>query len=192
MDELRKSVAVVMPQALRLLNETVASIEGDEWERPSNLTGWSVRELVGHVTGSVNKLSALISDDPVAAQRSEPADWAHEDPVAQLAALSDRAVTLLEQAPFEESRTSPAGAVPLAGALRFPTVDAIVHAWDIRHSLGRELELPEALVAFVEALTADVVERAGGTPPGFDDPVAPSPGDTRTQLVMKSLGRKTD
>lgn len=182
----------VVPPALALLEETVASVRDADWDRPSNLARWTVRDVVGHVTGSVHKIAAFIDDDPVGAGRSEPADSTGGDPVAQLRAQVERAVAALPLARLDELRKSPMGEVPLGVALRFPTVDAIVHSWDIQHSLGRLLELPEPLLAFARQLTDMVQGAPGGPPPTFDPPVPPADGDTPTQALMKRLGRPTD
>lgn len=185
------SIDEVLPQALSLLDETVASLRDDDWDQPSNLDGWSVRELVGHVTGSVHKASALIAAEPINRARSEPSEWVVDEPLERLRSETAQVLDRLPGAPLGELRPSPAGEVPLQVALTFPAVDAVVHSWDIGHSVGRPLEIAPSLLEFAEALT-DRMDTGKGPVPGFDAPVAPADSDTRTETLMKRLGRPTD
>lgn len=181
-------VVTVAPGALQFLAATVDRVEEGEWARPSILDDWSVRDVVAHVTGSVAKMSALIEDTPPPSQRSEPSDWYREDQRSELRSQIDRALALLPTAPLAEPRRSPAGTAPLAVALGFPTVDAIVHAWDIDRSCGRRLEVPEDLLAFATALTDRLGEVAENNP-NFAPP-APCPRDASpTERLMARLGR---
>lgn len=183
--------AEIGPAALGLLTRTVEDIRDGDWQTPSNLDGWTVRDVVAHVTGSVAKISALIADEPTSAHRSEPADWYADDQVAALRAQIDRAVGLLPTAPTTDKRLMRDREIPLRLALSFPLVDAIVHAWDIERSLGRSLELPDDLVAYAMALTEKVGD-PGHTNPNFAPPKPDAPEATPTQQLMARLGRASD
>lgn len=188
----RTELRDVAPHALDQLISSVEFALDEDLAAPSNLAGWSVADVIGHVTGSVHKFGALLAGEEVSRARSEPADWTSDDPVAALRAEGQRVLSLLPDAPLDELRPSPMGEVPLRIALQFPLVDTIVHAWDIQHSIGRRLELAPDLLETAKGVTDRMDARGGGPVPGFDAPVPPADGDSPTQVLMKRLGRATD
>ena len=47
-------------EAMGLLIDAVEQVPPESWDQPSNLDGWSMRDLVGHVTGSAAKIVTLV------------------------------------------------------------------------------------------------------------------------------------
>lgn len=176
-------------EAIELFIDAVARTPQDHWDRPSNLGDWSLRELVGHATGSAAKVIALIEDAEVSPAPARPADWIDPDPVARLRALAARLREVLPAADLEEPRSSPQGEVPLRRALAFPIADLALHSWDVERSQGRSVELPAGLLAFCRQLLASVPEAALRRPSAFG-PARPAPdGATPTERLMAFLGR---
>ena len=174
--------------AMDLFIETVAQVPPDGWEQPSNLDDWSVRELVGHTTGSAAKMVAFAEDAEVWG-RSEPSDWMCDDPVARLRDLAAQLRTALPGADLDAMRTSAEGEAPLRRALTFPVADLAMHSWDVHRSLGRLIELPAGLLAFCRDLVDSVPEDMLRRPGGFG-PAQPVPADaTPTSRLMAFLGR---
>ena len=176
-------------EAMSLLIEAVEQIPSDAWDQPSNLEGWSIRDLVGHVTGSAAKVATLVEGDEIWQKPSEPDDWKCDDPAARLRELAARLQDALPNADMEEMRPSPQGEVPLQRALTYPVSDLALHSWDIYRSQGRPVELPEDLLAFcrelVESVPEDMMRRPGGFGPGQPVPQ----GATPTARFMAYLGR---
>ncbi|TVT17366.1 TIGR03086 family protein, partial [Amycolatopsis rhizosphaerae] len=169
--------------SLDLLIEAVAQTPPESWDRPSNLDGWSVRDLVGHATGSAAKIVALLEDGEIWG-RSEPADWVCEDPSARLRELAARLRDALPGADLDAPRTSPQGEVPLHRALTYPVSDLAIHSWDLHRSQGRLVELPQDLLAFCRELVESVPEGALRRPGAFG-PAQPAPEDaTPTARLM--------
>ncbi|MBO0863943.1 MAG: maleylpyruvate isomerase N-terminal domain-containing protein, partial [Mycobacterium sp.] len=81
-------IGTMAAEAMGLLTEAVEQIPSERWDQPSNLEGWSVRDLVGHVTGSAAKIVTLIEGGEVWKTPSQPADWKSEDPAARLRELA--------------------------------------------------------------------------------------------------------
>jgi uncharacterized protein (TIGR03086 family) len=179
-------------QAIDLLVHAVERISPESWDHPSNLDGWSVRELIGHATGSAAKIVALVADQPLWAGPSKPQDWVCEDPAAKLRELATRLEEALPAADFDAMRTSPQGEVPLRRALTFPVSDVAIHSWDVQRSLGRPAELPEDLLGLCRALVESMPQEALRRPGGFG-PAQPFPPDaTPTSRLMAYLGRSVD
>lgn len=184
-----EQIGPLATQALDLLIDAVAQTPPDQWDQPSNLEGWNLRELAGHATGSAAKIVALIEGGEVKAGPSEPADWICDDPEAQLRTLAARLRGALPIADPAAPRSSPEGEVPLHRALAFPVADLALHSWDVRHAQGRSIDLPPGLLAFCRGLVDSVPEHLLRRPGAFG-PAQPVPADsTPTAVLMAYLGR---
>lgn len=192
MDATTSQIGVMATEALDLLIDAVDRIPADSWERPSNLEGWSVRELVGHVTGSAAKVVTLVEDGEIWDRPSQPADWVCDDPAARLRELATRLEAALPSADLDGMRASPEGAVPLRRALSYPVSDLAMHAWDIYRSQGRLIELPADLLGLCRGLVESVPEAMLRRPGGFG-PARSAPEDCPpTARLMAYLGRSVD
>ncbi|WP_231987311.1 TIGR03086 family metal-binding protein [Mycobacterium sp. 852014-50255_SCH5639931] len=192
MDNTTSGIGVMAIEALDLLIDAVDHISPDSWDQPSNLEGWSLRELVGHVTGSAAKVVTLVEDGEIWGGPSQPSDWICENPAARLRELATRLRDALPGAEFDGMRTSPEGEVPLHRALTYPVSDLAMHAWDIHRSQGRLIELPEDLLALGRGLVESAPEQMLRRPGGFG-PAQAAPADaTPTARLMAFLGRSVD
>ncbi|OHV06636.1 TIGR03086 family metal-binding protein [Mycobacterium talmoniae] len=185
-------VGTIATQAMGLIIEAVEQIPPAEWDQPSNLEGWSIRDLVAHVSGSATKVVLLVEGGEVPTVPSQPADWMCEDPAARLRELAARLRDTLPAADMEAMRVSPQGEVPLRRALTFPVADLALHSWDVYRSQNRFIELPAELLAFclelVQSVPEDMLRRPGGFGPA--QPVSEdAPPTTR---LMAYLGRSVD
>jgi len=156
------AIAARAVEAMDFLIAAVQQIPSESWDQPSNLDGWSIRDLVVHTTGSAAKLVALAGG-----QTSEA------DDLQQLAArLKD---ALAKKDPDT--------------ALSFPIVGLTIHGWDVYESQHQPVEVPDDLLAFcrqvVEAVPEDELRR-----PGLFGPAKPAPEDaTPTVCLMAYVGR---
>ena len=157
------AIAARAIEAMDFLVDAVQQIPSESWDQPSNLDGWSIRDLVVHTTGSAAKLVALAGG-----QTSEATD-----DLQQLAARLKDAL----------ARKDP------DTALSFPIVGLTIHGWDVYQSQHQPVEVPDDLLAFcrqvVEAVPEDELRR-----PGLFGPAKPAPEDaTPTALFMAYVGR---
>jgi uncharacterized protein (TIGR03086 family) len=158
-------------QAVDFLVDAVDQIPSESWDQPSNLDGWSLRDLVVHTTGSAAKIVGLAE--------GAPPDPAASDSVAQLHELSRRLKTVLAGGATESVRES----------LRFPVFGLTIHVWDIYRSQHRPVDVPADLLAFcrqvVESVPEDELRR-----PGLFGPAQPVPADASpTDRLMAYAGR---
>ena len=185
-------VGTMATEAIELLIDAVHQTPPDSWDKPSSLEGWSVRDLVGHATGSAAKVVTLVEDGNVWDHPSRPADWVCDDPAARLCELAARLQEALPGADFDALRASPQGEVQLRRALTFPVSDLALHSWDVHWSQGRSIELPDDLLALcrelVESLPENLLRRPGGFGPARSAPE----GSTPTARLMAYLGRSVD
>ena len=157
------AIAARAIDAMDFLIDAVQQIPSASWDQPSNLEGWSIRDLVVHTTGSAAKLMALAGG-----QTSEPSDD-----------LQQLAARLKDALAKKDPDTS----------LSFPIVGLTIHGWDVYRSQHQPVEVPDDLLAFcrqvVEATPEDELRR-----PGMFGPAKPVPEDaTPTARFMAYVGR---
>jgi uncharacterized protein (TIGR03083 family) len=157
------AIAARAIEAMDFLVDAVGQIPSESWDQPSNLDGWSIRDLVVHTTGSAAKLVALAGG-----QTSEATDD-----------LQQLAVRLRDALAKKDPDTS----------LSFPIVGLTIHGWDVYRSQHQPVEVPDDLLAFcrqvVEAVPEDELRR-----PGLFGPAKPAPEDaTPTVRFMAYVGR---
>jgi len=192
MTDLTARIDLMTVEAIALLVDAVSHIPAAGWDAPSNLDGWSLRDLVGHATGSTARIVALAEGTELWEGPSQPSEWTDAEPVRRLHVLAVQLHDALPAADLDAIRSSPQGEVPLRRALCFPVADLAMHSWDIHHSLGRSIELPPDLLAFCESLVASVPEDMLRRPGRFG-PAQPVPEDSSpTTRLMGFLGRSVD
>ena len=190
MPDVNAPIATMAGEAAGLFVESVAEIEPQSWDSPSNLDGWSLRELVAHGTGTAAKIVALAEGGQIWQRPSQPADWICEDPLGRLRELAARIRDVVPAADMEAVRPSPAGEVALRQALVFPVADLAMHSWDVHRSQGRLIELPDDLLTLCRGLVESLPEESLRRPGAFG-PAQAAPADaTPTAALMAYLGRR--
>ncbi|MDI2032045.1 TIGR03086 family metal-binding protein [Saccharopolyspora sp. TS4A08] len=179
----------VVGEALELFVDAVERVPEGSWDEPSILDEWSVRELVGHVTGSATKVALLLEGGETWQTPSEPADWVCPDPASRLREIGGRIERALPGADLESPRPSPAGEVPLRQAVAFPVADLAMHAWDLRRSCGGSAEFSEGLLRYCQGLIDSVPEEMMRGKGGFAPATTPPATATPTDRLMAHLGR---
>jgi uncharacterized protein (TIGR03083 family) len=159
------AIAARATEAMDFLVDAVQQIPSESWDQPSNLDGWSIRDLVVHTSGSAAKLVALAGGETSEAT----------DDLQHLAARLNDALAK------KEPDTS----------LSIPIVGLTIHGWDVYQSQHQPVEVPDDLLAFcrqvVEAVPEDELRR-----PGLFGPAKPTPdGTTPTTRFMAYVGRAT-
>jgi uncharacterized protein (TIGR03086 family) len=164
-------------EAVDFFTEAVKQLPTGSWDLPSNLEGWSIRDLVAHTTGTVNKIVAVAEGGQPAQGPADPDDWRSDDPVGQLHELAGRL------------HAAHAGADLDSQALTTIIVGLSIHAWDVYRSLHQPVELPDALLAFCQQV-AEVVPEDTLRRPGVFGPAQPvSDHATPTARLMAFYGR---
>jgi uncharacterized protein (TIGR03086 family) len=188
----KAQVGILAAEALELFTDAVDQLPPETWDQPSNLEDWSMRDLVGHATGTATKMVTLIEGGEAWAGPSKPDEWAYDDPVSRLREQAARLRDALPGTDFDALRPSPMGEAPLHRVLAFPTSDLAVHSWDLHRSQGRLVELPDSLFtlcrSLVESAPEDMLRRPGGFGPARSAPADSTP----TARLVAYLGRSVD
>ncbi len=177
-------------RAIDDLDATIAAIDDADWERPTACEGWSVRDLLAHLTAEAWWAPHLLAgqtleevgdrydgdvlgDDPLAAWREASA--AERAAVAEPAVLTRRVHTTM-------------GTLPAEVYLTQRVTDLVVHRWDLARGLGIEVTPPDELAApLLEALAPHAEELAGS---GLFAPPVPVADDAAVgERLLGLLGR---
>jgi uncharacterized protein (TIGR03086 family) len=163
----------------------------DRWDRPTACTGWSVRDLLGHLVTEQLWVPALLAGQTVAEVGDRFAgDPLGEDPVAAWRTGSGAARRAwLEPGATERTVHLSYGVDSATNYGWQMTLDLAVHGWDLATGLGVDYRIPAGLATRLYDEFAEQVARWQGT--GLFDaplPVAPD-ADPHTRLLAL-LGRQ--
>lgn len=166
-----------------VLVEIVADLDDAALAGPTRLAGWRVRELLVHLTGTVDAVSRALGR-PVP-DRAHPGAAPTDDFRAAVADAADA----LRGAPADRSVPAARAAVPLTELLATRCVEATVHQLDLAAALdppaGRARPEPAALRPAIRWLVDRLAARAPGRavelriPPYAAVQCVPGPRHTR-------------
>lgn len=168
----------------------VSQIHDDQWELPTPCAGWTLRDLLAHMTTENHGFAA--------AARGSREPWAPhvfgEDPRRDYAVSADDVVTAFAAAApeFWLPNISTSVPFPAGKAIGFHLLDYVVHTWDVAASLGRTVALEDDLVAAAqEVADQDVPDNERRHRPGAGfQPSVKVPGDASPLAhLLAFLGR---
>lgn len=183
----------------RAVVETVRIVtgwDGSGADRPTPCAGWTLADLLAHVTvqqhgfaaAARGESSALTDWEPiVAAQPAAAYRTASNDVLDAFAALDD------PDAPMHLPEVG-AEPVPAGLAVSFHLVDNVVHAWDLARSLGAEVVLDDEVLAAGLAVARNVPDDTRRDQPGspFARALDVPGGAGALDETLRLLGRDPD
>ncbi|MCV7167217.1 TIGR03086 family metal-binding protein [Mycobacterium stomatepiae] len=181
--------------------DIVNTVTRDDVGRPTPCGGWSLLDLLAHMTvqhrgfaaaarGAGADLENWNVDTVVDAVR---ADHVRAYADAALDVIDAFAADGTPEALFGLPEFGAGAAVPGAMAMGFHLVDYAVHGWDVAASMGLRYELPADVIAAALPLVLVVPDgefrNAGGAP--FGPAIEPAGGD-EFDRILRHLGRSPD
>jgi uncharacterized protein (TIGR03086 family) len=166
----------------------VAGVKPDQLDDPTGCAKWDVRDLVGHMNGTLQAFGSLLEGgEPVAGAPSD-------DPLTNYPKEIAKARGMWHQPDAFEGtvKMGPMGDVPKETAARFAIQEMLAHAWDLAKATGQDTDLPEDVVADAIPIARDFLpdqaRNENGDPFGLaiDLPADASPTDQYVAL----LGRR--
>jgi uncharacterized protein (TIGR03086 family) len=174
----------------RELERRLTTLTADQLDRSSSCPGWSVYDLVNHVSGGGHRYLLLLAGAPadeLTATRTQ--DHVGPDPVAAYRLWQEPlAAAFAEAGALERTVHHPVGDRSGRDLLRMRTMDLTLHAWDLARSLQLDEELDAALCQHLLSSCTDLVEELRGH--GLY--AAPSDGDDDgepQQRLLHTTGR---
>jgi uncharacterized protein (TIGR03086 family) len=133
-------------------------IRPDDWRRPTPCAEWDVRALVDHVVGANVRYQLLLHGAPtdqVEATRS--VDHLGDDALAAYVASADRMVACFhEEGALERVTHHVTGDRTGCELVSMRILDAAIHAWDLARAIGADETLPDDVVTFLLAYSAEL------------------------------------
>ncbi|WP_188941425.1 TIGR03086 family metal-binding protein [Nakamurella endophytica] len=147
--------------ALRQFGDRVAQVRDDQWGAPTPDPGWTVRDLVGHLTGEQLWVPELLAGRTVREIGDRfSGDVLGDDPVAAWTAAATAArAAWTEPGALDRTVQLSAGPTPALDYLQEMTLDLAVHAWDLARAIGATEDMPNDLVSEVLDLARRIVPR---------------------------------
>ncbi len=183
---------MLFQRAQAQFTDRVDAVGAGQWDAPA-LPGWSVADLVAHLTNEQLAVPLLLAGEEQDVATQVPTDTDEllgDDPLTAWETAADDALTAWA-APGALDRTVhlAGGSAPALHHLVEMTADLTVHAWDLAHAVGGITALDAELVA---AALRYAEERLGddGVPGAIEAPVDVPPGaDLQTRLLAR-FGRR--
>ena len=152
-EQLRQAMATTM----RGFAAVVATLEPQDWGRPTPCTGWSVFDVVDHVVAG-ERFTAMTLTGATLAEASEGQiglDRRDPDVMGQVA---EAAAAVLEAFAGSLDRVIEhrVGPVSARRVLGFRIIDQLGHTWDLATAISRPVALdPDALAVGLEVVRAE-------------------------------------
>jgi uncharacterized protein (TIGR03083 family) len=150
----------------KALGELGATLSDEQWARPTDLPGWSVKDNLSHVVGTERMLSGL----PVAEHELEMPEWVKNmlgrineidvdvrrgmpagDVLTEFMDVADRRRRQLDgmtEDDWARPTMSPAGEIPYGEFMEMRVFDTWVHEQDMRRAVGIPGHLEGPIPAF--------------------------------------------
>jgi uncharacterized protein (TIGR03086 family) len=163
----------------------------DAWDLASPCAGWTVLDVLGHLSTSLQfGIAVLKGAQPTWPRFDRPADLVQGEPVEFWRAIMAAARAALPHVDLSLEMDTPMGRSTVADRLAFPAIDLYVHAWDVGQAIGTQVSIPDDVIAFAHrAIDPFPAERVRG-PDGAFGPEAVAPVDaTETERFIAWTGR---
>lgn len=168
------------------MEQRIAAVAPDQWERPTPCERWTVRDVVGHLVDSAQLFLGFIgrslpddaptvADDPLGAFRAATA--------AVQAALDDPATAEQEYEGISGPTTF------AAGVDGFLSTDLVVHQWDIARATGQDETLDLEEIRTIEARLRPLGDLLR-SPGAFGPEIEPAPDADEQTRFLNFLGRR--
>ncbi len=183
----RRPVAPILAAALQHSLTAVAELSADDLGRSSPCLGWTVGDVLQHLQGSFDCLSAALNFGRV--ELGDSPSPAAPAAAAVLATLTSSANSL-DRATDRRAAARPVvvGALPLDRdqVIIVAALEAAVHGWDASAGRGRPLPIPDPLATELLRLLPGVVAARTGL---FAPALTVAGAVTPSRRLLAALGR---
>ena len=178
-------------RGLDRFEEVAEQLSTEQWDQASACEGWTNLDVLGHLGNSVRMGAAYLrGEQPVAPAFDRPADLVDGAPLDFWRPLAAAAREALAGADLDLEMDTPMGRRTVADRLAFPAIDLWVHAWDIGHPIGIDLEIPAEVDQFSHRYIDPFPPEMLRGPQGAFGPEVEVPTDaTATERFVAWTGR---
>ena len=140
-------------------------ITGDQWNLPTGCEGWTVRDLVAHVTGG-NLMVRMLERGSTAAEVLDmfQADLLGDDPLAAWdRSVDEQAAAFRVDGALEQVWHHPAFDMTGSMVMGFRLADPALHAWDLARAIGADDQLDPELMEHLYAQMSPIADMMSGS-----------------------------
>ncbi|MBW0016500.1 MAG: TIGR03086 family protein [Mycobacterium sp.] len=147
---------------LRVLQQVLHTVAGDDMSRQTPCTEYDVTQLTGHLLKSITALGGMAGAE---LSEPDPSDSAER----QIIAAARPALDAWQRRGLDGNVPFRGGEMPARDACGILSLEFLVHAWDYATAVGHDVSVPDSLAEFVLGLAHKVIrpELRGDA---FDDP----------------------
>ena len=177
-------------RAQNQFTDRVDAVAPDQWEDES-LPGWTVADLVAHLTSEALWVPPLLAGEPYAEGRfpEDTTDLLGDDPFTGWETAADGALSAFaEDDALVRTVHLSRGPTPATQYILEMTADVTVHAWDLAQATDGDTELDLELVTAALVFGEQLPE--GGVPGLFDPPLDVSAAAPPLVRLLARFGRK--
>ena len=145
-------------RALDRLGAVVGAVPAQGWDAPTSCSGWSARQLLGHLVDGQRQVLAMLAGEGPRAPVTDPGALgllAGPDPAGSWRRAHQPAVAALTGAAPGAVVATPLGPRTVEQLLGIALVEPVVHTWDLATATGRPADLdPDAVRALLPGVLA--------------------------------------
>lgn len=186
----QKSVTDLLIEQWQVIDSLLSQLDGDDWFSPTNLPGWTVRDVVAHLIGTESMLSGIeppttgidvhalphVRND-IAAHNERWVEALRLTPPPQLldhyreiTSTRTKFLRTLSESDWNAETLTPVGPAPYGRFMRIRLFDCWVHELDIRDAVSAPTDEggPRTEMAFTEITSSlgFAVGKRGKAPDG--------------------------
>lgn len=175
-------MARTLDRGLDFFGGVVAEVGPDQWANRTPCADWNARELLGHVVGVMRLAERMLRGDERGG--AVGVETLGDDPASDWNRAAAAVRELLASADLAVEQDTALGRQPLSFALQFPACDLYVHGWDLGRAVGREVRIPDDVVAWLLGFFRELPQEQMRSPRVFGpEQVAPEDADPTTRLM---------
>ena len=179
----------------------VEAVTASDLDRPTPCAGWTVADLLAHMTVQHRGFAASVRGDGADARIWDPetvTTQVRADPVGSYTAAARDALDAFSAERIDDAvcalpEFGPDAKVPGAIAMAMHFVDYVAHGWDIAAALGLAFQLPDEVVAAALPIVLGIPD--DGSRDAVDAPFGHAvtvTGATDLARLLAHLGRRPD
>lgn len=168
----------------------IANVAGDQWDRPTVCSEWTVRDLVNHLVAGNQRFAELLAGEtftPPPTGAGPGPNLLGDNPAE---AFRDAAHAL--QGAFavpgtlERMVAAPIGTVPGVVALHLRITEHLAHGWDLAQATDQDFDVPAEVAEQELAFSRGAL---GQLPPGRSPFGTPQPVPDDVPALLRLVGR---
>lgn len=173
---------------LPTVNNLVDRIRPDQLADPTPCAEFTVRGVLDHMLSLGGAFAYAFRGEP-APPIDLPAANGHVPASEFRTTMDDLFEAVRSPGAMDRTVSSPVGDMPGETFARLVAFDGLVHGWDLAHATGQDYELPENVVAAVDAFARAAITDELREGDMFEQPTNPPPGASRLEQLIAFSGR---